>query len=641
MKLKRFFIVVMTMLLMFMNMQGATLAKAKDDITGHYFEKDMRILIEKGILGGYGNGVYKPDNPVTRAEFAQLVVKTLDLHPVEMAQFSIASVAEQAFSDVPQDKWYYSSIYAAVEAGIVSGYPDGTFKPNNKITRQEMASMIMRAVDSRGVASKPVTLTFTDKNKIGKVFVDAVQRAVSLEIMSGSYNKFNPTIATPRGQAAAVLNRMSRIIAPPKGLEYKIASFNSDGSPLVIREFTTFQQAKNNVDSNQVVLRGDKIAYMKSGMAVASKFTIIYKGTDLKTNTTYVSTGTEFNYKDATENYVKIELGNQVGYVHPNDVKLIPPTLKKGQSYYEKKGGELYHQVYNPLTNKYAQIHTGKAPSFMREGTKYYSWDGITFTNSGKTVGAAYQYFNYLPLHAKSNYTAAEIDKFLKDNYPDSFKSRIPNSPLAGSGKHFKDAEAKHEVNALYLMANAIHESAWGTSDIAQDKKNLFGINATDSDPYNNATTFASFAESIDFMARQLVANEYHNPKNWKYNGAVLGNKTVGMNVRYASDPYWGEKIAGHMYRADKYLGSKDFNKQSLAVTNIANLNVRPGYGTGSGTPIFTINSIGTPAIFTEKKSQDGATWYKIRTDDKNNRVGYVYGNGSLGQYVKEIQIMK
>ena len=116
--------------------------------------------------------------------------------------------------------------------------------------------------------------------------------------------------------------------------------------------------------------------------------------------------------------------------------------------------------------------------------------------------------------------------------------------------------ETTYGVNALYLMAHAIHESAWGTSSIAQTKYNLYGINATDADPEGNADTYVSFEDSIK-RAAEFVTSAYLSPTNWRYNGSFLGNKGAGMNVKYASDPYWGEKIAGHMYRADKYLQNR------------------------------------------------------------------------------------
>lgn len=91
-------------------------------------------------------------------------------------------------------------------------------------------------------------------------------------------------------------------------------------------------------------------------------------------------------------------------------------------------------------------------------------------------------------------------------------------------------------------------------------------LGAIDSDPYNSATNFASFQDCIEKLVTDWLLPGYLNPTNWKYfNGGIIGNKSVGMNVKYASDAYWGEKIASHMYRADKYLGMKDYGKYTVA----------------------------------------------------------------------------
>lgn len=638
--MKRLFLGIVTALLLLVHVPSTY---AADDISGHYFEKDIRILIAKDIFGGYGPGVYKPNKTVTRAEFAALVVRTLELQSVQASEFSVASVAEPLFKDVKPGEWYFAAVDAAVKAGIVGGYPDNTFLPNNEISRQEMAAMIMRALSTRSVYSQPATLDFKDVDKINPIFTDAVQRLVFLGIMSGYADQtFGPKTKTTRGQTAAVLNRMINVLTPPQNLDYKVATLSSDGTPVTLREFDDFNRAKSSVVDNQVVLKGNSIVYIKSGMAVANKMAVIYDNPELSgISKTYVATGTELKYYDATEKSVKVLAANTEGYVSSDSVNLIPNSLITGRSYYKQSGGELYHNVYNPLTKSYSgDILLGKAPAFMAEGRKYISWDGINYYNTdGTKAGEAYTYFAFLPLHTKTNYTAEDLDRYLAEQFPDAYKTNYPVSPLAGTGKDFKEMEDKYEVNALYLMAHAIHESAWGTSKIAQDKKNLYGMKAYDGDPYNSATTYASFRESIEEAAK-YVTTAYQSPKGAHYHGAVVGNKSVGMNVKYASDPYWGEKIAGHMYRADRFLGSLDNNHYQLANNTIPSLNIRSGYGT-SNPLLYELKIVGIPFIYTEKAQKDGALWYQILSDDINNRTGYVYGNGSLGQYVKEMPLAK
>ena len=102
----------------------------------------------------------------------------------------------------------------------------------------------------------------------------------------------------------------------------------------------------------------------------------------------------------------------------------------------------------------------------------------------------------------------------------------------------------------------AIHEGGWGTSKIAQDKKNLFGYGAYDSNPYGGAFDFETYSEGIDLVARVLVKH-YLNEKGTKiYDGETAtgkyynGPNLKGVNTRYASDKNW----ANATFKWKKYL---------------------------------------------------------------------------------------
>ncbi|MFZ0921150.1 MAG: glucosaminidase domain-containing protein [Candidatus Dormiibacterota bacterium] len=126
-----------------------------------------------------------------------------------------------------------------------------------------------------------------------------------------------------------------------------------------------------------------------------------------------------------------------------------------------------------------------------------------------------------------SGETAASLNQFLN------------GSALAGLGASFMLAETTYHVSARYFVAHAILESGWGTSAIAQYKHNLFGFGADDANPYGDATTFASFDACIQYVA-QFIATNYLTVGGQFYHGPTLR----GMNVDYASDPNWAEKIA-------------------------------------------------------------------------------------------------
>jgi beta-N-acetylglucosaminidase len=126
-----------------------------------------------------------------------------------------------------------------------------------------------------------------------------------------------------------------------------------------------------------------------------------------------------------------------------------------------------------------------------------------------------------------SDENSATLNNFLK------------GTAMAGLSDSFMRAEQSFHVSARYFVAHAILESAWGTSAIAQNKHNLFGFNANDANPYQSASTFPSFDACIQFVA-QFVAQNYLSPTGRYYHGPTLR----GMNVDYATDPYWASKIA-------------------------------------------------------------------------------------------------
>ena len=117
----------------------------------------------------------------------------------------------------------------------------------------------------------------------------------------------------------------------------------------------------------------------------------------------------------------------------------------------------------------------------------------------------------------------------------------------------FYNIEKKYNINGIFLASIAIHESSWGTSKIANDKKNLFGYGSYDATPYESSFEFENYSEGIETVAKSLV-KYYLNPSGtkiydgetalaWYYNGPTL----KGVNTRYASDSEWHEKVYKYM----------------------------------------------------------------------------------------------
>lgn len=152
-----------------------------------------------------------------------------------------------------------------------------------------------------------------------------------------------------------------------------------------------------------------------------------------------------------------------------------------------------------------------------------------------------------MELNKSSGLTLNDYKKIFT-NLPNDTNNIFKNNYTA-----FYNADKKYNMNGIFLASIAIHESAWGTSQIAKDKHNLFGYGAYDATPYDSSIEFADYSEGIETVAKSLVKN-YLNPSgtlifdgqyasSWYYNGPTL----KGVNTRYASDKDWHTKVYSYM----------------------------------------------------------------------------------------------
>ncbi len=119
-----------------------TLASAApEDVVGTEYEEAVERLVALGIINGFEDGTYRPDEPVTRAQFAKIVVASLGVG--EAAQYAAGSTK---FADVAEDHWAAGYINVAVDVGVINGYPDGSFQPENRVTFAEAVKMIVAAL---------------------------------------------------------------------------------------------------------------------------------------------------------------------------------------------------------------------------------------------------------------------------------------------------------------------------------------------------------------------------------------------------------------------------------------------------------------------------------------------------------------
>jgi hypothetical protein len=162
------------------------------DIIEHWISEYIDTIIERGIIFGYPDKTFKPDNKVTRGEFASMIIRTFEIDPIEGNIF-----------DDTLDNWAESSINGAVERGIITGYEDNTFKPDEPITREEMAVMISRALN---IEEEVVEEYFEDTGAASPWAQLSISRLGSRKILTGFPDgTFRPKDTLTRAEAVKVI----------------------------------------------------------------------------------------------------------------------------------------------------------------------------------------------------------------------------------------------------------------------------------------------------------------------------------------------------------------------------------------------------------------------------------------------------
>ena len=391
---------------------------------------------------------------------------------------------------------------------------------------------------------------------------------------------------------------------------YEVALAYSDGNYSYVNKFDDLEEAINECKSIEkeinkseniipvVIDKSGQVTYATKAVARVRKYvdgkivsgtSNIYTDSAMKNAYTYVSHDymSEVPLITTSGQAAKVLIGGYEGWMkytnkgdYANktvDVVIWPLNQVTTPSYYIVQDGILKHWAGTSLDGgSGSMLYVGSAPDFLEPGKKYASYDGNYFYYADNIQDAIwnltldlkentrkravnngnpyYPYFNNLSFRSKSNYTADEINRYITA-HTDS------DSKLRNLGAALKEAENTYGVNALLTLSVAINESGWGQSRIAKDKNNLFGMGAIDSDPYNGAYKYPSTRESVLDFTKNFISNQYANPRDWKYWGAFLGNKNLGANVKYASDPFWGEKAASYAMQIDYYLSGNNVNK--------------------------------------------------------------------------------
>jgi hypothetical protein len=169
------------------------------DVTpGYWAHTVIEELARRGLVAGY-RGRFAPGRAVTRAEFAKLVALARGLPPV---------YGPSHFSDVKQGDWFHPVVSSAARAGLLAGFPDGTFRPHQPITREQVAAIMARLSALDGQVAAGAALTFADAHTVSAWALPSVTIAVENRFFGGDErNRFRPRDNATRAEAAAILHR--------------------------------------------------------------------------------------------------------------------------------------------------------------------------------------------------------------------------------------------------------------------------------------------------------------------------------------------------------------------------------------------------------------------------------------------------
>jgi hypothetical protein len=237
----------------------------------------------------------------------------------------------------------------------------------------------------------------------------------------------------------------------------------------------------------------------------------------------------------------------------------------------------------------------GTRRSFLRlvGGTAGVGATGVLASDTA----AALTYTVDTNLNVETNFTGAEIDT--------AIASVRSDSPLVGLGDYIAFTGEQESINALYIAAHAAWESAWGTSDIARYKNNLYGWGAYDSCPYECAKSFSTKEACIDYVMDR-IKELYLTPGGTYYEGPTLRD----MNVNYATDTSWAEGIRDVMNSLVVHIPTENFDPNTRVATTTA-LNVRDYAGTNYGVR-WTAPSGSAGYVRDGPVAADGYDWYEV-----------------------------
>ena len=238
------------------------------DVTGYWAEQYVSALAQRQIIGGFPDNTFKPNAPITRAQFAAIVVRAFNL-PL--------AGGSSTFVDVPANYWAAPAIRAVSNSGLVTGFPDGSFRPEERITRGQALIVLTKALGNKATPNPAALDRYADKQAVPDWALDSTSRAANAGIIVNfpNANVIAPNNIATRGEVAALmyqtLFRMGDRGLPP----ITIGTVGGPAPTPPVAQVLTIDNIQLNRDPRSAFTAGDELIVTAVGTPQASASFVI------------------------------------------------------------------------------------------------------------------------------------------------------------------------------------------------------------------------------------------------------------------------------------------------------------------------------------------------------------------------------
>ena len=452
--------------------------------------------------------------------------------------------------------------------------------------------------------------------------------------------------------------------------------------------YESFQQAKN--EYNNIKESYVNLGIVKDGQTYEAEYALalfhVNDACDFEveyTNTSDGTTGTingcygddaAYLYTDDSGKYVTFASSGVTAQAKVSDVTVVPlQNIFVNLSMFTIRDGDLYHMIKGEMDDDYFAyiIDLGPKPEYLEEGKAYYSYDGHYFYSDDKLYEMLddyrngirdssvnpedpwYDWYQFVSHRTLSHVTEEMLRQYFEetmgvsgpmttyyDNDKDGIGDILNQSQLYGMQNIFMQAQYEFGANALMMLAVSQSESGSGRSSLSYTRNNLFSHAAYDNNEEAERGRYNDIRSSVISHAKYYLSGSYLSPMKEQYNGGFFGNLAAGMNVRYSSDPYWGEKMASAYRNLDETMGTGDGDSVQIGIRTVENEAIvyrEPN----TSSPIYTTGEMPDMAfVILDEIENDDGTWYEIQSDatldeDGSVDLSYYYSWKNDRAYIK------